>query len=169
MAGAPTVKLPSRTSICPLQAAAGRTSKETFVKLTLSRKLYGGFAAVALTFLAALVAALALNASAEDQWKKADDANAATIGAALQIRGIQEQMTAQSLLVATFDKKYEDAFEKGAELGTKGSKIVNELGDATVKKISAAAEASDQKHDAGVNDHLFPAVEAGDHAAAEKA
>jgi methyl-accepting chemotaxis protein len=169
MAGAPTVKLPSRTSICPLQAAAGRTSKETFVKLTLSKKLYGGFAAVGLTFLAALVAALVLNAHAEDQWKKADDANAATAGAALQIRGIQEQMVAQSMLVATFDKKYEDAFNKGVELGTKGTKVVGETGDATVKKISAGAEAADQKHDAAVNDHLFPAVAAGDHAAAEKA
>jgi methyl-accepting chemotaxis protein len=134
------------------------TGTEDFVKLTLSKKLYGGFGAVALTFLIALVATLALNGKAQNQWKKADTASAATAGAAEQIRGIQTQMTAQSLYAATGNAKYKAEFERGVAIGTKGSAIVNKYGDSTVKKISAGAEAADQQHDKNVNERLFPAV-----------
>src|SRR4051812_4557954 len=132
-----------------------------FNNLSIAKKLYAAFGAVLAIFIVVLAVTLSLNGKANTAHDKADEATAATEGAALQIRGIQTQMTAQAAYAATADRKYKDEFEKGVALGEKGSKIVEEHGDTTVAKVSASAKASAEEHDRNVTEKLFPAVAAG--------
>ena len=133
-----------------------------FNNLPIARKLYAAFGAVLAIFILVLVVTLSLNGEANSAHQKAETAVEATEGAALQIRGIQTQMTAQAAYAASGDPKYKAEFEKGVALGEEGAKIVDEHGDATVSKIAADAQASDEEHDKNVNEKLFPAVAAGD-------
>jgi methyl-accepting chemotaxis protein len=140
-----------------------------FNNLPIAKKLYAAFGAVLAVFVLVLFVTLSLNGKAESSYKKADKAVAATEGAALQIRGIQTQMTAQAMYAATGDAKYKNEFEKGVELGGEGAKVVDEHGDETVAEISKGAHATDVQHDKTVNEELFPAIAAGDRAKAETA
>jgi methyl-accepting chemotaxis protein len=140
-----------------------------FNNLPIARKLYAGFGAVLAIFIVVLVVTLTLEGKASDANHKAESAVNATEGAAVQIQGIQTQMTAQAMYAATGDEKYKTEFEKGVARGEEGSKLVEKHGDATVTRISKDAAASDVEHDKTVNEKLFPAVEAGNRAGIDSA
>ena len=72
--------------------------------------------------------------------QKSEQATQATQGAALQIRGIQTQMTAQASYALTGDPKFKAEFEQGVKLGDQGSAIVAKHGDAFVADIAKGAE-----------------------------
>jgi methyl-accepting chemotaxis protein len=78
-------------------------------------------------------------------------------------------MASQALYVATFDPKYKAEWLAAVEQSSKASEVVSNLGDPTITQISQTAEAADQSHDRAVNTLLFPAVAAGNHAAAVRA
>src|SRR3712207_3237419 len=103
-----------------------------FNNLSIAKKLYAAFGAVLAIFVVVLLTTLSLYGKADAAQKQANKAGEATVGAALQIEGIEAQMTAQAMYAVTGDAKYKDDFEKGVEKGTQGSEIVAEHGDKTV-------------------------------------
>jgi methyl-accepting chemotaxis protein len=137
--------------------------------LTFGRKLGLGFAGVAAIFVAALVVVLLLNAHAQSTWEQTLRWQTADHGAATQIRGTQQQMAAQALYVATGQPRYKQEWEDGVALSNRGAQQVGALHDATITRIANGANDADHRHDAAVNDKLFPAVARGDHDAALQA
>jgi methyl-accepting chemotaxis protein len=133
---------------------------------TLGRKLGLAFAAVTAIFVVAMVLVLFLNAKVESTWEQTLRWQAADEGAALQVRGTQQQMAAQALYVATGEPRYKAEWEAGVALSDRGAKAVDALHDPTTTRIASSANAADHTHDATVNGTLFPAVARGDHAAA---
>jgi methyl-accepting chemotaxis protein len=133
--------------------------------LSVGTKLYGAFALVAGVFLAALVATLALDRSAQDAWRHTRLWDKAVAGSQLQIRGTRQQASAQALYVATFDPRYKAEWEEGVALGDRGTAAVQKLGDPVIARIASSANEADHNHDASVHDLLFPAVARRDKAA----
>jgi methyl-accepting chemotaxis protein len=133
---------------------------------TLGRKLGLAFAAVTAIFVIAMVLVLLLNAKVESTWEQTLRWQTADEGAALQVRGTQQQMAAQALYVATGEARYKAEWEAGVALSDRGAKAVDALHDATTTKIASSANDADHTHDATVNEQLFPAMARGDHAAA---
>jgi methyl-accepting chemotaxis protein len=133
---------------------------------TLGRKLGLAFAAVIAIFAIAMLLVLLLNAKVQTTWEQTLRWQHADEGAALQIRGTQQQMGAQALYVATGDQRYKDEWEAGVALSDRGARAVDALHDPTTTKIADGANTADHTHDATVNDKLFPAVARGDHEAA---
>jgi methyl-accepting chemotaxis protein len=93
---------------------------------------------------------------------------------AVQASGAQRagtiwQMRAQSLGVALMDPSYAAAFAQGVQRANDATKIIDGLHDPVVSRISTASNTADHAHDAAVNEHLWPAVRAGDAAAARAA
>ncbi|MCW3008387.1 MAG: methyl-accepting chemotaxis protein, partial [Solirubrobacterales bacterium] len=83
---------------------------------TLGRKLGLAFAAVIAIFAIAMLLVLLLNAKVQTTWEQTLRWQHADEGAALQIRGTQQQMGAQALYVATGDQRYKDEWEAGVAL-----------------------------------------------------
>src|SRR5919199_6351055 len=110
--------------------------------------------------------ALGLSAPAGRQWRAATHWDAAVAGATEQLRGTQQQMAAQGLYVATGAPRYKAEWEQGVAISNRGAAAVGALHDPTIAKIANTANAADHEHDAAVHEHLFPAVAAGDRAAA---
>jgi methyl-accepting chemotaxis protein len=141
----------------------------TFNSWSLGRKLGVGFGLTVSIFLIALGITLIYSASAQSRWRSTLKWDTAVKGVALQIRSTQIQMTEQSLLVATWDPAHMQAWEDGVTLGDEGSKMVATVKDPVINRISSQATVADHHHDETVNNLLFPAFKAGDHAAAEAA
>jgi methyl-accepting chemotaxis protein len=135
----------------------------------IGRKLAAGFGTVIAVLLGALGVTLALSGAAQSAWSGTARWDAATAAAAAQVRGIQEQMTAQARAVATMDAGQRDAFEAAVAAGTAASERLAALGDPVIARISREAEAADNRHDAAVRAELFPAVARGDGDAARAA
>jgi len=133
---------------------------------TLGRKLAAAFGAVSLVFVAALLVSITFSARADHAWDETLRLQKAADGANLQIQGIRAQMRAQARLAATLDSRLEQDFEAGVALSNRGSAAVERLKDPVVARISSEANRADHGHDAAVVDELFPAVAAGDRAAA---
>jgi methyl-accepting chemotaxis protein len=74
-------------------------------------------------------------------------------------------MAAQALYVATGAPRYKAEWEQGVAISNRGAASVEALHDPTITRIANTANAADHKHDAAVNEHLFPAVARGDRAA----
>jgi len=138
-------------------------------KWTVGRTLGLGFGAVTAIFVVAIAVALGFSASAGQAWRDATRWDHAVAGANQQLRGTQQQMAAQALYVATGKPRYKAEWEQGVALSDGGAKAVAALHDATISRIANTANTADHKHDAAVNERLFPAVAAGDHAAALEA
>src|SRR4051795_9939884 len=126
---------------------------------SIGKKLGGGFGAVAAILLLALGVALYYNGQAQNAWKQTLRWNAATAGAAHQIEGIQLQMTAQAMYVATGDEQYRTAFEDGGTVAEAGAKAVDAVGAPVIGRIATSANAADRLHDKTVHDLLMPAVQ----------
>ncbi|MDX6546750.1 MAG: methyl-accepting chemotaxis protein [Gaiellales bacterium] len=140
-----------------------------FNSWSLARKLGVGFGATVAIFLLALGVTLLYSASAQSRWRGTLKWETAVKGVALQIRSTQVQMTEQSLLVATWDPTHMQAWEDGVTLGDQGAKMVATVDDPIIKSISSQASTADHHHDETVHNLLFPAFQAGDHAAAKAA
>ena len=139
------------------------------LRWTVGRRLAAGFGGVTAIFVIALTVALALSASAGEAWRSTGRWDRAVAGADAQIRGTQQQMAAQALYAATGERRYRTEWEAGVAAADRGSKAVAALHDATIARISAAANAADHEHDDAVHRLLFPAVARGDKAASATA
>src|SRR3954452_8675421 len=135
-------------------------------QVTLGMKLGGAFAAVVAVFVVAVATTLVFESGAAKSWQRAQSWDKAVTASQLQIKGTRQQLAAQALYVATFDPRFKAEWQAGVALGNRGAQQVSRLGDPGIAKIAASANAADHEHDAAVNEHLFPAVSAGDHAAA---
>ncbi|MFL5883883.1 MAG: methyl-accepting chemotaxis protein [Thermoleophilaceae bacterium] len=140
--------------------------KQFINNLSIGRKLGGAFAVVVGIFLLSAVVGQVLAANAENDWQAAMRWNDAVGGAQAQADGTQKQMASQALYVATFEPKYKAEWQQGVDDSEKGAKTIDSLHNSTISKISSAATAADEQHDATVHKLLFPAVARGDHAAA---
>jgi methyl-accepting chemotaxis protein len=133
---------------------------------SLGGKLGLAFAAVSAIFVVALVLVLLLSGRVQSEWEQTLRWSEADAGAATQVRGTQQQMAAQALYVATGDERYKREWQAGVALANRGAQAVDALHDPTTTRIASTANTADHLHDATVNGELFPAVAAGDHAAA---
>ena len=134
--------------------------------MTVGRRLALGFAAVTAIFAVALAVALGFSSSAGHAWRAATAWDRAVAGAGEQVRGTQQQMAAQALYVATGAPRYKAEWEQGVARSDGGAAAVAALHDPTVARIANSANAADHRHDAAVNERLFPAVARGDRRAA---
>ena len=75
-------------------------------------------------------------------------------------------MRAQSMGVALMDARYERDFDAGVDQSDAAAEVIDGLGDPVIAHLSAAANDADHAHDSAVNEHLWPAVKAGDATAA---
>src|SRR4051812_47493189 len=96
---------------------------------SVARKLAAAFAAVTLTFLAALAAALLFSDAAQADWKHTQKWDAAVRAGAQQIGGIQTQLAAQALYVATSQPRYKAEWESGVAVANRASATISRLGD----------------------------------------
>jgi methyl-accepting chemotaxis protein len=140
-----------------------------FSSWSLGRKLGLGFGAVVAVFLLALGATLFFASSAQDRWSGTSRWDAAVEGATAEISGTKSQVRAQSMGVALMDPAYEQDFAAAVAASDKGAGAVDAIGDAVISRIAADSNTADHAHDAAVNDKLWPAVKAGDQAAARAA
>jgi methyl-accepting chemotaxis protein len=131
------------------------------VRWTIGRKLGAGLAAVVAVFLVAIGLALAFSSSAESSFEHTQRWDEAVEGAAEQIEGIQEQISAEALYAATFDPKYKAQFEQGVQKANKAAKAIEALGDPVIEHLTAQANAADHHQDSIVSETLVPAVESG--------
>ena len=138
----------------------------TRFRMTVGRRLALGFAAVTAIFAVALAVALGFSSSAGHAWRAATAWDRAVAGAGEQVRGTQQQMAAQALYVATGAPRYKAEWEQGVARSDGGAAAVAALHDPTVARIANSANAADHRHDAAVNERLFPAVARGDRRAA---
>jgi methyl-accepting chemotaxis protein len=133
---------------------------------TIGRKLAVAFGAIVALFSVALIVAVTMQSSANNHWRELDRWQAGQDAIARQVTGSRQQQSAQALYVATFDPKYKAEWEAGVKISDAASAAAAKLHDPQITKISDAAAATDHKHDNAVHKLLFPAVAAGDHAAA---
>jgi len=136
------------------------------IRMTVGRRLALGFAAVTAIFAVALAIALGFSSSAGHAWRAATAWDRAVAGAGEQLRGTQQQMAAQALYVATGAPRYKAEWERGVARSDRGAAAVAALHDPAVARIANSANAADHRHDAAVNERLFPAVARGDRRAA---
>src|SRR4051794_17501518 len=135
-------------------------------RLTLGFKLGLAFAGVLAVMLGALALVLVKSSSAAHSYEQAASWNAAVEGAAAQAAGTRQQQASQALYVATGDERYKREWQAGVEAAEKAGAAGEALHDPGGGKLAAGATDADRKHDASVNDKLFPAMAAGDHPAA---
>ena len=137
-----------------------------FSRFSIRLRLLLGFGVVIAAFVTAMGASLVLSASAGTAWEDTARWDRATEGAAAQITGTQDQMRAQSMAVATMDKRYIKDFDAALTRTEAASEAVAAIGDPVIADIARRAFSADQAHDAGVTRVVFPAVIAGDRARA---
>ena len=137
-----------------------------FRNWSFGRKLGLGFGLVVAVFLIALAVTLTYASSAQSRWQHTTKWDAAVQGISKQIRSTQAQMFEQNALVATWDPVHIQRWKDAVALGDSGAVAVQKVPDPVIKKISAGAQDADHHHDESVNGELFPAFEAGNHAAA---
>ena len=147
----------------------GRKLGGGFSAWSLGRKLGVGFGAVVAIFCLAIGVTLVFAGDAQDSWSKTRRWSAAIEGARLLASGTQAQMRAQSMGVAFMDPGFKKDFDDAVAISDKGAAAVEEIGDPVIATAAAAANESSHKHDAAVNDKLFPAIEKGDVVAAKAA
>ncbi len=140
-----------------------------FASWSIGRKLGAGFGVVCAVFLAAIGTTLYFDNTAQTEWK-ATTRWVAIVGAAqAQLTGNQLQMRAQSMATATMDIRFKDEFDKAVVVATSGADVIDKINDAAIKKALADSTEADKRHDGAVNDHLWPAIKAGDKKAATAA
>jgi methyl-accepting chemotaxis protein len=133
---------------------------------TIGRKLAAGFGLVCATFVVALVVTLTLLSHSQTEWLAAGEWDGAIAASQQQNNGTQMQLASQALYVATGDRRYRDAWNRGVAITDKAAKTLLSLGDPEINRIMSAAQAADHRHDAAVRGQLFPAMDRGDHKAA---
>ncbi len=139
------------------------------LRRTLGLKLGLAFAAVLAIMLASLGMVRLKSSSASHAYERAIGWTAAVEGAANQAAGTRQQQAAQALYVATGDVRYKREWQQGVDKSEKAGAAVEALHDPQVTKIAQTATEADRKHDTSVNEKLFPAMAAGDYAAANEA
>jgi CHASE3 domain sensor protein len=133
---------------------------------TLGFKLSLAFAGVLVVMLAALGLVLMKASAASHSYEEAIAWNAAVEDAARQAAGTRQQQAAQALYAYTGDARYKREWEQGVQISDEAVKTVEALHDPEITKIAEAVADADAKHDQVVTKQLFPAVAAGDTAAA---
>jgi len=138
----------------------------TNLRWTVGRKLAAGFGAVCAIFLVALVVTLHFQGVAETEWEEALAWDGLVEHATDQLRSTQTQMATQALYVATGERRYRAEWTSATLAGERAHTALLRGDDSELKRLSDGAVAADRRHDAGVNERLFPAMDRGDHAAA---
>jgi methyl-accepting chemotaxis protein len=146
--------------------ADDHATMRTTLRLRLGAKLGLAFTGVLAVMLASLVVVLQKSSEASHAYERAIAWKSAVEGAAAQAAGTRQQQASQALYVATGDERYKREWQAGVDAAEKAGAAVEALHDPVIGKLSAGATDADRKHDASVNDKLFPAMAAGDHAAA---
>jgi len=141
-------------------------SRRLSLRWTIGRKLAAAFTAVVALFMAALIVALSLQASSNDSWRQLQRWQRGQDALAQAENGTRIQQAAQALYAATGQERYRAEWEHGVNVADAGQQAAGRLHDATLKRIGDEAAAADHLHDENVHNKLFPAVRAGDHAAA---
>src|SRR4051794_23178474 len=136
------------------------------LRLRLGAKLGLAFTGVLAVMLASLLLVSQKSTEASHAYERAVAWKSAVEGAAAQAAGTRQQQASQALYVATGDERYKREWQAGVDAADKGGAVVQALHDPVIAKLAAAAGDADRKHDASVHDKLFPAMDAGDHAAA---
>ncbi|RKQ91323.1 methyl-accepting chemotaxis protein [Solirubrobacter pauli] len=139
------------------------------LRRTLGLKLGLAFTAVLVVMLGSIALVLVKAAHADDAYERAIGWQEAIAGAAHQAAGTRQQQAAQALYVATGDDRYKAEWEQGVKIAERNAAAVEKLNDPTVTQIAQTATDADRKHDAAVNEELFPAMARGDSAAAHAA
>ncbi len=124
------------------------------------------FGALTLILMATTGASLYLGGKTEKAWEDSGRWDTALAASQKQIDGTKQQLASQALYVATGDEKYKKAWLAGVAQAEKAGETIAKLKNPTITKISETANEADRKHDAAVNDKLFPAMDAGNTAAA---
>src|SRR3954447_4280300 len=136
------------------------------VRRTLGVKLGLAFAAVLAIMLSSLGLVLLKSSQAADAYERAVAWKSAIEGANAQAAGTRQQQASQALYVATGEARYKREWQVGVEAAEQAGAAVQALHDPVIGKLAAGASDADREHDASVHDQLFPAMQAGDHAAA---
>ena len=136
------------------------------LRLRLGAKLGLAFTGVLAVMLASLVVVLQKSSEASHAYERAIAWHSAVEGAARQAAGTRQQQASQALYVATGEPRYKREWQAGVDAAEKAGAAVEALHDPVIGKLAAGATEADRKHDASVNDKLFPAMAAGDHVAA---
>ena len=139
------------------------------LRLRLGAKLGLAFTGVLAVMLASLVVVLQKSSDASHAYERAISWKSAVEGAAEQADGTRQQQASQALYVATGNPRYKREWQAGVDAAEKAGAAVEALNDPVITKLASGATTADQKHDASVNDKLFPAMERGDGAAAHAA
>src|SRR6185369_3992275 len=150
----------------PTPAPWSRSPMSHLFRWTIGRKLAVAFGAVVVLFSAALILAVPMQSKANHSWQQLDRWQKGQDAIAKEVTGARTQQAAQALYAATFDPKYKAEWERGVAIADAGATAADALHDPTVAKIANSAKAADHLHDENVHNKLFPAVAAGDHAAA---
>src|SRR4051812_8855422 len=129
-------------------------------------QLWRALACVLAVMLASLVVVLQKSTEASHAYERAIAWKSAVQGSAAQAAGTRQQQASQALYVATGDGRYKREWQAGVDAAEKAGAAVEALHDPLIGKLAAGASDADRKHDASVHDKLFPAMDAGDHAAA---
>src|SRR3954469_13330891 len=138
----------------------------TSLRLRLGAKLGLAFTGVLAVMLASLAVVLQKSSEASHAYERAIAWKSAVEGAAAQADGTRQQQASQALYVATGELRYKREWQAGVEAAEKAGAAVEALHDPLIGKLAAGATDPHPKHDASVNDKLFPAMAAGDHPAA---
>src|SRR3954447_21121271 len=135
-------------------------------RLRLGAKLGLAFTGVLAVMLASLVIVLQKSSQASGAYERAIAWRSVVEGADEQAAGTRQQQASQALYVATGEERYKREWQAGVDAAEKAAAVVTALHDPVIGRLSAGAGDADRKYDASVNDKLFPAMDAGDHAAA---
>ena len=145
---------------------SARFSPSALKTASIGRQLGVCFGVLIALSVGAICISIWLNSRADAAWARAAHWSAAVEAAGNQQTGTRAQMRAQSMGVATMDARYEQDFDAGVDQSDKAAEVIDGLGDPVISELSAAANDADHAHDSAVNEHLWPAVKAGDATAA---
>jgi len=136
---------------------------------SIGRQLAVCFGVLITLSVGSILLSIWLNSRADAAWARAAHWSAAVEAAGNQQTGTRAQMRAQSMGVALMDPRYEQDFDAGVDQSDQAAEVIDGLGDPVISQLSAAANDADHAHDSAVNEHLWPAVKAGDAKAANLA
>ena len=141
------------------------------LRLRLGAKLGLAFTGVLAVMLASLVVVLQKSSDASHAYERAIAWKSAVEGAAEQADGTRQQQASQALYVATGEAALQARVAGGRRTRPRRrGAAVEALNDPVITKLAAGGDRQPtSKHDASVNDKLFPAMERGDGAAAHAA
>ena len=123
-------------------------------------KLGLAFTGVLAVMLASLVVVLQKSSEASHAYERAIAWNVAVEGAARQAAGRASSRPSQALYVATGEPRYKREWQAGVDAAEKAGAAVEALHDPSHRQARRRRDRADRKHDASVNDKLFPAMAA---------